>query len=122
MATVITQAAFFNLATGSGTSGTPIAVATAGFTGDGDLVDVQITKKLDAPWHVHFGLLASGTACAVVVGCTGGSDGQGTVTPLLCQLSLDGGASCDVRLIITSAQRVLDPARPMLVIDQDDLY
>ena len=101
---------------------TNAVVATAAGGQGGDLFGVAIQKRQDGPWHVHIELAGWGVAAANVAVATGGPAGNTQPIPLLGELSLDGGATVDCRLVIHAAQRILDPAGPKIVIDQDCLF
>jgi len=87
----------------------------------GDILPGWVVDRVgDAPCHVSFEIAMLGALGTALVAATGGPDLTGPITPLLGAFSLDGGASYDVRFVLTSCQRSMDPTHPVLTIHQDD--
>lgn len=87
----------------------------------GEIITFQVNRDGDKPEHLRLEIAQLSALSIAIIAATGGPSLTAALIPLKGEFSEDGGVTVDCRFVLVSAQRSMDPAHPVLTIDQDDM-
>src|SRR5450759_2184120 len=87
----------------------------------GEIATAQLDRVNDHPERIKLEIDILSALGTHIINATRGPALNLAIIPLLGEYSMDGGATIDLRFVLVSAQRSLDPNRPILTIDQSDM-